>query len=87
MNDEYFDIIDESGNIVGKATREECHSNTSLAHRTVHVLVFNSSPCHIINLSGQSYLLLGYTGRNVETMQACFTIRVTLLNMAHDNWY
>lgn len=42
MNDEYFDIIDKSGNIIGKATREECHSNRSLAHRTVHVLVFNS---------------------------------------------
>jgi len=42
MNDEYFDIIDKSGNIIGKATREECHTNRSLAHRTVHVLVFNS---------------------------------------------
>lgn len=42
MNDEYFDIIDRSGNIIGKATRAECHSNRSLAHRVVHVLVFNS---------------------------------------------
>jgi isopentenyldiphosphate isomerase len=42
MNDEYFDVIDKSGNIIGKATREECHSNRSLAHRVVHVLVFNS---------------------------------------------
>ncbi|HGE71289.1 TPA: NUDIX domain-containing protein [Candidatus Poribacteria bacterium] len=39
---EYFDIIDKSGNIIGKATRKECHSNTSLAHRVVHILVFNS---------------------------------------------
>ena len=42
MEKECFDIIDESGKIIGKATREECHSNKSLAHRTVHVLVFNS---------------------------------------------
>ncbi len=42
MEEEYFDIIDDSGNIIGKATREECHSDRSLAHRTVHVLVFNS---------------------------------------------
>jgi isopentenyldiphosphate isomerase len=42
MKDEYFDIIDESGNIIGKATREECHSNRLLAHRSVAVLVFNT---------------------------------------------
>lgn len=42
MSDEYFDIIDKSGNIMGKATRAECHSDKSLAHCTVHVLVFNS---------------------------------------------
>jgi isopentenyldiphosphate isomerase len=43
MGKEYFDIIDKSGNIIGKATREECHGNRSLAHRVVHVLVFNST--------------------------------------------
>ena len=42
MIEEYFDIIDESNNVIGKATRKECHSNRSLAHRVVHVLVFNS---------------------------------------------
>ena len=43
MSNEYFDVIDRAGNIIGKATREECHGDTSLAHRTVHVLVFNSN--------------------------------------------
>ena len=42
MNEEYFDVIDEFGNIIGKAIRKECHSNRSLAHRVVGVLVFNS---------------------------------------------
>ncbi len=42
MNKEYFDIIDKSGNIIGKATREECHKNNLLAHRVVHILIFNS---------------------------------------------
>ena len=42
MGKEYFDIVDDSGEIIGKATREECHGDKSLAHRTVHVLVFNS---------------------------------------------
>jgi len=39
---EYFDVIDDSCKIIGKATREECHKDNSLAHRVVHVLVFNS---------------------------------------------
>ncbi len=43
MNKEYFDIINREGKIIGKATREECHGDRSLAHRTVHVLVFNSN--------------------------------------------
>jgi isopentenyldiphosphate isomerase len=43
MSNEYLDIIDRTGNIIGKATREECHGDRNLAHRTVHVLVFNSN--------------------------------------------
>ncbi len=39
---ELFDLIDESGRVVGRATREECHRNPSLVHRAVHVLVFNA---------------------------------------------
>jgi isopentenyldiphosphate isomerase len=39
---ELFDLIDEAGRIVGRATREECHRNPSLVHRAVHVLVFGS---------------------------------------------
>lgn len=42
MSEEYFDVIDKYGNIIGKATREECHKDRALAHRVVHVLVFNS---------------------------------------------
>ena len=43
MSNECFDVIDRSGNIIGMATRKECHGNKDLAHRTVHVLVFNSA--------------------------------------------
>ncbi len=39
---ELFDLIDEAGRVVGRATREECHRNPSLVHRAVHVLVFGS---------------------------------------------
>jgi len=40
---EMLDLVDEAGRVVGKATREECHSSTALAHRAVHVFVRNSS--------------------------------------------
>ena len=40
--DELFPIIDENGNVVGKATRRECHSGTMLLHPVVHLHVFNS---------------------------------------------
>lgn len=42
MSEEYFDIIDGLCKIIGKAKRKECHGNKDLAHRVVHVLVFNS---------------------------------------------
>ena len=39
--EEFFDIVDEQGNVVGAAPRKECHGNPALIHRAVHVLVFN----------------------------------------------
>src|SRR5512135_2798978 len=38
---EYFEIVNEQGEVIGKAKRSECHGNPSLVHRAVHVLVFN----------------------------------------------
>jgi len=38
---EYFYIVDENDNVIGKATREECHSNPELIHRSVYVFVLN----------------------------------------------
>lgn len=38
---EYFDIVNDNGNVVGQALRSECHGNPSLIHRTVHVVVFH----------------------------------------------
>ena len=40
-SDEYFDIIDENGKVIGKALRSECHGNPALIHRTVHIVVFH----------------------------------------------
>ena len=39
---EYFDTVDKSGTVTGRASRYECHSNPSLIHRTVHVIICNS---------------------------------------------
>ncbi len=38
---EYFEIVNEKGEVIGKAPRSECHGNPALVHRAVHVLVFN----------------------------------------------
>lgn len=39
---ELFPIVDEQGNVLGSATRGECHSGSKLLHPVVHLHVFNS---------------------------------------------
>ena len=39
---ELFPIVDESGAVIGKATRGECHSGSLLLHPVVHLHVFNA---------------------------------------------
>lgn len=39
---EYFPIVNEIGEVIGKETRETCHSGTMLLHPVVHLHVFNS---------------------------------------------
>ncbi len=41
METELFDIVDDEDNIVGKASREECHES-GLVHRSVMFFVFDS---------------------------------------------
>lgn len=41
-NQELFPIVDEQGNIIGAATRGECHNGSKLLHPVVHLHVFNS---------------------------------------------
>ena len=42
MKEELFPLVDESGNVIGTATRKECHSGTFWLHPVVHLHVFNS---------------------------------------------
>lgn len=41
--DELFPIVDEEGQVVGKATRGECHGGARLLHPVVHLHVFNNN--------------------------------------------
>jgi len=42
MNTELFPLVDELGNITGKATRTECHNGSFLLHPVVHLHILNS---------------------------------------------
>jgi len=41
-NQELFPLVDEQGQVTGKATRGECHNGSHLLHPVVHLHVFNS---------------------------------------------
>lgn len=43
MKEEWFPLINEKGETIGKATRKECHSGSKLLHPVVHLHVFNSN--------------------------------------------
>lgn len=38
--DEYFPILNTKGDVIGKATRKECHSGAMLLHPVVHLHIF-----------------------------------------------
>lgn len=42
VKEEWFPLVDESGKVVGKASRSACHSNPDLLHPVVHLHVFDS---------------------------------------------
>lgn len=39
---EYLYVVDEDDNVIGKATREECHSGSKPIHRSVYIFLVNS---------------------------------------------
>ena len=40
-SEEFLEVVNNKGEIIGHAFRSEIHGNPSLIHRVVHVLVFN----------------------------------------------
>lgn len=51
--DEWVDIVDEADQVMGRATREECHSDPSLVHRVVHLIVTNGADELLLQLRGK----------------------------------
>lgn len=45
---EIFPLVDETGRVIGRATRGECHNGSKLLHPVVHL--------HVFNPRGQLYL-------------------------------
>lgn len=41
-NKEFFNIVDNNGKVIGKATREDCHNGSKLLHPVVHIHILNS---------------------------------------------
>lgn len=48
QQEEYLPLVDETGNLIGMASRKECHSASFLLHPVVHL--------HILNSNGELYL-------------------------------
>ena len=46
--EEWFPIVDEKGEVVGKATRKECHNGSFLLHPVAHL--------HVMDVEGRLYL-------------------------------
>lgn len=42
MKEEFLDVVNKDGEIIGLRPRSEIHGNPELIHRVVHVLLFNS---------------------------------------------
>ena len=52
-NQEMFPLVDEQGNIIGAATRGECHNGSKLLHPVIHLHVFNYTCKNVPN--GKTY--------------------------------
>ena len=58
MVEEIFPLVDQDGNIIGQATRSECHSGSMLLHPVIHLHVFNSK--------GELYLQKRSTRKDIQ---------------------
>lgn len=52
--EEFFDVVNQGDQVIGRAARGEVHGNPLLLHRVVHVLVFNSRGLLFLQKRGRS---------------------------------
>ncbi len=57
-DDEWFDIVDKDGNIIGKAPRTICHSGPGLLHPVVHL--------HLIDSKNRIYLQKRNSNKKIQ---------------------
>lgn len=43
MQEEWFPLVNEKGETIGKATRAACHSGSKMLHPVVHLHIFNNA--------------------------------------------
>lgn len=43
MKEEWFPLVNEEGETIGKATRKECHSGSKQLHPVIHLHIFNAA--------------------------------------------
>ena len=41
MKTEFFPLVNEAGETIGRASRAECHNGSKLLHPVVHLHIFN----------------------------------------------
>ena len=44
MRTEWFPLVNEKGETIGKATRKECHSGSKLLHPVIHLHISKNVP-------------------------------------------
>ena len=57
MRTEWFPLVNEEGETIGKATRKECHSGSKLLHPVIHLHIFNKDG----SISTKTFHEQGYT--------------------------
>ena len=57
--EEILPLVDDRGNVIGKALRSQCHSDRTLLHPVVHL--------HVFNPKGELYLQKRALTKRIQT--------------------
>ena len=88
MRTEWFPLVNEEGETIGKATRKECHSGSKLLHPVIHL--------HIFNKDGDLYLQKRSMNKDIQPgkwdtavgghIDACDHIGMLVMDELTDMW-